>query len=230
MSDPFEILGRTSLGDQVYGRIAKALLTGRMRPNDKLTIRGLAEQLGVSTTPTRDAVKQLTQEGVLEQRSPKDVRVPVMQAETYLEILDIRLHLEGLAAERATERAESSHIKALLKLLERNDRAIANNNYSTATEGNQEFHLALSDIANMPNLQKILRGLWLQMGPLVACYYDTNPPGLNLMHYEVVRAMETREPARARDAIRSDILVAKSAMLDQIEALNSEFRGAVAGE
>lgn len=227
MSEPFETLGRTNLGDQVYDRIARALLKGQMRPNDKLTIRGLAEQLGVSTTPVRDAVKQLTQEHVLEQRSPKDVRVPVMKLETYLEILDIRLNLEGLAAERAAEQVQPSQLKALEKLLQRNDRAIASNNHTIATEGNQEFHLALSKIANMPTLQKILRGLWLQMGPLIACYYDTNPPGSNLLHYTVLHAMENNDPARARDAIRSDILVAKPAMLIQIDALNKKFRDAV---
>ena len=66
-----EVIGRIPLGEQVYDRIAKALLTGQMRPNDRLTIRGLADQLGVSSTPVRDAVKQLTQENVLEHRSQK---------------------------------------------------------------------------------------------------------------------------------------------------------------
>jgi DNA-binding GntR family transcriptional regulator len=230
MQEALGAIGRTSLGDQVYDRIASALLTGQMRPNDKLTIRGLADQFGVSTTPVRDAVKQLTQEQVLEQRSSKDVRVPVMKAEAYLEILDIRLHLEGLAAQRATERARPKHYRDLRKLLERNDRATARQNYALATQGNQEFHLALSSVANMPNLQKILKGLWLQMGPLVACYYDTDPPGLNEMHYEVLQAMETGNPTRARDAIQSDILSARGAMLEQIAALNAQFQEAVAAE
>jgi DNA-binding GntR family transcriptional regulator len=230
MPEAFETLGRINLGDQVYDRIAKALLTGKMRPNDKLTIRGLADQLGVSTTPIRDAVKQLTQEQVLEQRSPKDVRVPIMNPETYLEILDIRLYLEGLAAKRATERAQPVHHRELRKLLERHDRAIARKNYATATEGNQEFHLALSGVAGMPNLQKILKGLWLRMGPLVACYYDTNPPGLNDKHYEVLHAMQTGNAIRARDAIRADISGAKTVMLEQIATLNLEFSSATAAE
>lgn len=230
MPEAFAALGRTNLGDQVYDRIAKALLTGQMRPNDKLTIRGLADQLGVSTTPIRDAVKQLTQEQVLEQRSSKDVRVPVMTQSTYLEILEIRLHLEGLAAEHAAERARPQQCRDLRKLLERNDRAIARQNHALATEGNQEFHLALSRVADMPNLQKILRGLWLQMGPLVACYYDTDPPGLNEKHYEVLQAMEEQKPTRASNAIQADIMSAKAAMLDQIATLNARFVDAVAAE
>lgn len=218
-----DVIGRTPLGEQVYDRIAKALLTGQMRPNDKLTIRGLAERLGVSSTPVRDAVKQLTQEGVLEHRSPKDVRVPVMTEGTYLEIVRIRLSLEGLAAEGAAQHATHDQIDGLKRLLQRNERAIEQRNWALATEGNQEFHLALSKLAQMPVLQKILRGLWLQMGPLVACYYDTSPMGLNLHHHDLVRALETRDGPAARRAIEADILLAKTSMLEQIALLHKRL-------
>lgn len=217
------VLGNISLGDQVYERIAKALLTGQMRPNDRLTIRGLADQLGVSSTPVRDAVKQLTQEQVLEQRSPKDVRVPVMSAATYLEILEIRLPLEGLAAARAAKHATPQEVNALRRLLAANDRAIAKRDWGLATEGNQEFHDRLSALAGMPNLQKILRGLWLRMGPLVACYYDTAPPDLNLHHYDLLDALDRRDAEAARAAIQIDIASAKPEMLTQIARLKERL-------
>ncbi len=218
-----QIIGRAPLGEQVYDRIAKALLTGQMRPNDRLTIRGLADQLGVSTTPVRDAVKQLTQENVLEQRSPKHVRVPVMSEATYLEILEIRLSLEGLAAERAAEHATEAQIRDLRRLLDRNDRAIEKRRWADATEGNQEFHLALSDLAGMPVLQKILKGLWLQMGPLVACYYDTEPTGLNIQHYALLDAMTRRDGPAARRAIEADLVSARPMMLAQIAELRKRL-------
>ena len=222
MPNALGTLEHANLGEQVYDRIATALLNGQMRPNDKLTIRGLADQLGVSSTPVRDAIKQLTQEQVLEQRSAKDVRVPVMTQAAYLEILEIRLHLEGLAAERAAERATGEQRAMLRKLLERNDRAARSQNHVLATQGNQEFHLALSRFAEMPNLQRILKGLWLRMGPLVAGYYDTNPTGLNDKHYEVLRAMEMHDPATARVALQEDISSAKDALLSQITAFQAK--------
>lgn len=218
-----ETIGRAPLGEQVYDRIAKAVLTGQMRPNDKLTIRGLADQLGVSSTPVRDAVKQLTQENVLEHRSPKDVRVPVMSEATYLEILEIRLSLEGLAAQRAAEHATEGQIRELRRLLGRNDHAIEKRHWADATEGNQEFHLTLCDLAGMPTLQKILRGLWLRMGPLVAVYYDTEPDGLNAHHRTVLKALEDRDGCAARRAIRADLLSAKPEMLAQIAELRDRL-------
>lgn len=221
MPNVLHTLDRSNLGDQVYERIATALLNGQMRPNDKLTIRGLADQLGVSTTPVRDAIKQLTQDHVLEQRSAKDVRVPVMTHATYLEILDIRLQLEGLSAERAVDRATPAVRAALRNLLERNDRAAAEQNHVLATQGNQEFHLALSRAADMPNLQRILKGLWLRMGPLVAAYYETAPTNLNAKHYEVLDAIDAQDASAARLAIQQDISSAKGALLDQISAFDA---------
>lgn len=215
-------LDHLNLGDQVYDRISTALLNGQMRPNDKLTIRGLADQLGVSTTPVRDAIKQLTQEHVLEQRSSKDVRVPVMTKATYLEILDIRLQLEGLSAERAAERATPDQRAELRALLKRNDTAAATQNQVLAVQGNQEFHLALSRVADMPNLQKILKGLWLRMGPLVAGYYETGPKGLNARHYDVLEAMDAQNAAAARAALQEDISSAREALLEQIAALHEK--------
>jgi len=222
MTQAIPALDRSNLGDQVYEQIGHALLNGKMRPNDKLTIRGLAAQFGVSTSPVRDAVKQLTFEQALEQRSPKDVRVPVMRHAAYLEVLEIRLHLEGLAAAQAAARATPQQLRALHKLLDRNDRAIARADYALATSGNQEFHLALSDIAAMPKLQSILRGLWLQMGPQVACYYDTQPPSLNVNHYAVLAAIEAQDAKAACAAIQADILSAKSAMIAQLEDQNRQ--------
>lgn len=222
MQNPLGAIDHLNLGDQVYDRISAALLNGQMRPNEKLTIRGLADRLGVGTTPVRDALKRLTQEQVLEQRSAKDVRVPVMTKETYLEIVDIRVQLEGLSAERAAERATPGQREDLRARLRRSDRAAASRNHVLAIQGNQEFHLALSGVAGMPNLQRMLKGLWLRMGPLVAIYCETNPTMVNAKHYEVLEAMEAQDPAVARTALQEDILSAREAMLAQIAMFDAQ--------
>jgi DNA-binding GntR family transcriptional regulator len=219
---------QTQLGQQVYERIAHSLLIGKLRPNDKLTIRALACALNVSSTPVRDAVKQLVHEQALEMRSPKDVRVPVLTERSYLEILDIRLLLEGLAAERAAERASPEQVQNLQELLDRNERAVASRQWGFAAAGNQEFHLALCDAGDMPHLKKTLKGFWLQMGPLVACYYDTAPTGLNERHGQLLKAMTDRDPVAARHAIQQDISSARCAMLDQISALHEQHFGVAA--
>ena len=75
----------------------------------------------------------------------------------------------------------------------------------------------------MPTLQTVLKGLWLQMGPLVACYYDTGPARLNTHHYDLLRALEVRDGIAARQAIEADLLSARSVMLEQIAALRARL-------
>ena len=79
-------INQVSLGDAIYQRLSQDLVSGKLRPNEKVTIRGLAERLGTSSTPVRDAVQRLLRDEALEQRSMRDVRVPVPTKAQYLEI------------------------------------------------------------------------------------------------------------------------------------------------
>ncbi|MBL4614939.1 MAG: GntR family transcriptional regulator [Magnetovibrio sp.] len=198
-------INQGSLGDTVYDRLSEALVKGRLRPNEKLTIRGLAETLGTSPTPVRDAIMRLIQDQALEQRSLRDVRVPLMTLERYLEIVKIRVELEGLSAEEATRKASTKQINSLKKLIVKNETAVNRQDWALATELNQTFHFALSEIGEMPVLRSILQRLWLQMGPLLAGYYEFGGGGMTDHHQQLVEAMEKRNPAEARRAITEDI-------------------------
>ncbi len=79
----------------MYGTLRESLATGRFKPDARLRIRELAEQLGTSVTPARDAILQLASEGALVLRSPRDIRVPVLSVERYLEIRAIRVEQKG---------------------------------------------------------------------------------------------------------------------------------------
>ena len=78
-------------GKLVYGRLSAALTQGQLQPDARLKIRDLAEAMGTSVTPVRDAVLQLVQEGALIMRSPRDIRVRRVSRKEYLEIRDIRV-------------------------------------------------------------------------------------------------------------------------------------------
>ncbi|HEY9040394.1 MAG TPA: GntR family transcriptional regulator [Roseovarius sp.] len=198
-------ISRESLGDAIYDRVSQDLVSGKLRPDQRITIRGLAEALGTSSTPVRDAVQRLLQDEALVQRSLRDVRVPVLSATQYLEIANIRCELEGLAAARAAEAASPRDIARLKRLIERNEEAIAAARWTQAAEFNQQFHFALADIAEMPVLLGLLSRLWLRMGPLIAGYYSRAEVDMVLQHHAVVAACEAHDPVAARAAIVEDI-------------------------
>lgn len=193
-------------GSQVYELISAALIEGRLKPYERIRIRELAEEIGVSVTPVRDAVLRLVQDGALIMRSPRDIRVNQISLEEYLEIRDIRLELEGMAAARAAENASEADIKRLLQLIYENEIALNNNDLTSAIGLNQRFHFEYCQSAKMPILLDILRKLWLKMGPLIAEVYKEGGRDMIDGHYDLINAMKNRDGQAARIAVQNDIL------------------------
>lgn len=212
---------RDSLGSTIYDRIAQELVRGTLRPDQKVTIRGLAEMLGTSSTPVRDAIQRLLQDQVLEQRSPRDVRVPVLEVAQYLEISSIRKELEGLAAERAAEQAGAGNVSRLRRIVAQNEEAMEQGKWMRAVEHNQRFHFALASMADMPILLSMLHRLWLRMGPLIAGYYDKAHMDMVKHHYQIIAACEANDGGAARAAMRMDIEEARKGIIAYIESFET---------
>ncbi|MFT4144166.1 MAG: GntR family transcriptional regulator, partial [Mobilitalea sp.] len=94
-------LTRDSLNGQAYARLCRDLKAGRFAPGEKLKLRDLAAEMGISPTPVREALARLISEQALEQVGHHSVRVPVMDEERFAEVRELRLVLEGRAAARA---------------------------------------------------------------------------------------------------------------------------------
>ncbi len=214
-------INRDPLGQAIYGRVCQDLVRGKLRPNQKITIRGLADALGTSSTPVRDAVQRLLQDNALEQRSVRDVRVPVLTTRQYLEIAGIRAELESFAAAKAAEVAQDKDVARLNRIVVRNEEAIATARWPLATEMNQQFHFALVEIADMPVLLDVLHRLWLRMGPLIAGYYASAQEDMVQQHHAIVSACQRCDPQTARAAMRADIEDAREGIAAYITTLKS---------
>ncbi|WP_376962847.1 GntR family transcriptional regulator [Azospirillum sp. A26] len=218
------LLEHDNLGSTIYQKLCEALMRGVFKPNDRLKIRDLAERLGTSVTPVRDAILRLVQDQALVLRSPRDIRVPMLTRAAYLEIRDIRVNLEGLAAARAAERATPAQIEQLEALLTHNEEAMAAGNTALATELNQIFHFRLAEIADMPVLGDILRRLWLQMGPLIADVYGGAGRTMIDHHYPLMDAIRRHDGPAAARAIQDDIQLASGPILERIDAEHLEIQ------
>lgn len=228
MTYPIEGLNHSCLGSGVYALLRDALITGRFKPDDRLRIRDLAQQLGTSVTPVRDAILQLAKEQALVLRTPRDIRVPLLTREQYLEIRSIRVALEGLAAETAAAQASAEQLDMLEANIRDNLAAIHAEDLVQALKLNQAFHFALADIAGMPLLRSFLDSLWMRTGPLIAqAYADFNERMAIEHHWEVLRALREGDGATARAAIHADLLDGSEKMLEFIA--QSEVAEQVAG-
>lgn len=213
----FTTLEHENLNKAVYGALCDALIQGRFQPGDRLKIRDLAEQFGISVTPIRDAILRLANDEAIIFRSPRDIRIPDLSEGRYREIRAIRIKLEGLAAETAAQVATSADIEVLERILCENEKAIEAGDRLKGAELNQAFHFMLPQIAGLPVLNGILRRLWLQMGPHIS---DAYLPGGRAMidhHYPVVEALKRHDSGAASMAIVDDILLGGKPILERIE-------------
>lgn len=217
-----EPVDHENLSSTVYATLCDALIQGRFQPGDRLKIRELAEQLGTSVTPIRDAILRLAHDDAIVFRSARDIRIPYMSEVRYTEIRAIRIKLEGLAAETAAQLATKTDIEKLETILRDNESAIKNGDRFAGTRLNQAFHFAMIRTAQMPVLDGILRRIWLQMGPLIADSYLDGGRAMVDFHYPVVDALKRHDSVDAAMAIVDDIRQGGSAILDRVQRENHE--------
>jgi len=213
MSIPLKPAPRAkTLSAGVLAQIKELLLSGQVRPGEPLPLRSMAEAMGVSMMPVREAVNQLIADRALEVASNRSVCVPVMTAEQFDEITRIRLHIEGYAVEQATCHVTPALLSSLRGLNDALSQCMAEGGASLAQTIllNKSLHFQLYETAQMPMLLNIIEALWLRIGPILN--YDllmgserTRDRTAVGHHRRMIDALEAGDAAAARDALRQDI-------------------------
>lgn len=196
------------LAETIYGRLRSALMRAELVPHQRLKVRDLAQQMGTSETPVREALVQLAREGALEVRPRFFIRVPRLTAAEYRDIRDIRLELEPMAAERAMFGIDADAIDRLEALHERLIAAEVRGDWRAALDANKDFHFGLFEKAGMPPLIQVLEGLWARVGPMLSQLYPSAPPAYpdGHQHLAILDALRRRDPYALRLAMRLDLI------------------------
>lgn len=203
-------IARDTLQERVYLRIRQALINSEFKPGQVLTIRELAQRLGTSIMPVREALQKLTVERVLELLPTRSVRVPVLSAEEFAQICEARMLLEGHMARLAAERATAEE----LARIEAASRAFLSAKVPSAPtaiqQRNREFHFAIYEAAHQPTMLELIEPLWVRCGPCtVALFIDLGAEkikrGATTHHQQALDAIRERRPAAAEEAIVADI-------------------------
>lgn len=222
-------LARTNLAEEAHRELARGLSSGRFLPGARLGIRELAEEMGISPTPIREALQQLVAEGAFTQIAGRSFRVPVLGAQDYLELRRLRVMLEGDAAAEAALRITPAAIAELEALHDQLARARAVEDYKTALSYNQQFHLRICAESGNQRLLRIVEGLWLQMGPLLNVLYPRiRTPGDATgahPHVQVTQALHRRDPEAARRALQDDIMGGAEDILAALRARDTDPPG-----
>lgn len=195
-----------TLRDQATRELRLALMTGRFEPGQRLTIRGLAETLGMSMTPVREAVARLAAERAIEAEPNRWMRIPLLSADELRELRDIRVALEGLATERAVARATPDLVAELNRLEAEIVALRPSNDAKALIPAIGRLHFAIYRASAMPALVEMIEGLWLRSGPYVNLLF----PGYTRQERGTLRAATLRAIARgdaasARRSMEADV-------------------------
>ena len=146
--------------DLVVDVIREAILSGELEPGARLLQDDLAERLQVSSTPVREALRQLESEGILQSSPNRGVRVAEVDFGAVREIYLIRAELEALATRLAVPRLRAADLELLRALHVEIETNIQAQTLKALRRLNFELHSVIYEAAGMPELLKLIRGLW----------------------------------------------------------------------
>ncbi|MES2532759.1 MAG: GntR family transcriptional regulator [Pseudomonadota bacterium] len=223
MANEINVVGRTNLASQIYEHLREQLMSATFQPGQRLKIRELAKTIGTSETPVREALIQLVRDRALEMKEGYFIRVRRLSLAEYIELRDIRLSLEPLAAERAIPNLDAAAIKQLTESHRLLMRAEKTKDYRAALQHNFDFHFGIYRRSGMPQLTELLDRIWVQVGPMLNFLYPAGHPTYDAehQHVNVLRGLQQRDATLLRTAIEQDLIEGGRAfvrVLEEIEA------------
>jgi DNA-binding GntR family transcriptional regulator len=191
LTEPAEIYATKS--DFAYRRVRELILSGRLEPGAVINQATLAREIGISTTPLREALRRLKQQGLVELDAHRDARVTPLDAEEARDLLEVRRSLDPLAASLAAERRTKPDIAEMRASLEGLD-ALPSNPTVEQLVAHRRFHSAIYRASHNALLVETLDGLWD-----TADRYRRH--GLQVERSPEERAMKAREHTLLFEAI-----------------------------
>ena len=195
------------LRDVVFNTLRQAILKGELEPGERLMEIQLAERLGVSRTPIREAIRKLELEGLVLMIPRKGAEVAKISARSLRDVLEVRRALEELAIELACQRMSEEEIDNLQKAQDDFKNAIAEGDAMKIAETDEHYHDVIYEGTQNAKLIQMLNNLREQMYRYRLEYIKDEDKRkiLILEHERVLKAVRSRKVAEAKEAMREQL-------------------------
>lgn len=146
--------------DEVYARLRDLILSNVLRAGQKLVDRDLAEQLGVSRTPVREALGRLAMMGLVEARTRRGYYVSTFSAEQVSDLYEFRKMLEVHAAQLAAQNAQPTHLREIDRILADSEKLSSDpTNHADAVRLDMEIHDLIARASGNASLHKAIHNI-----------------------------------------------------------------------
>lgn len=216
-----------SLHAQTYQVLRTSILAGELAPGERLVETQLAEQLQVSRTPLREAMRQLQREELVTADPGGGLRVTAISREDAVQLYDCRIALESLAVVEACTGASASGLKKLEQCVKQAEtlakRQLSEGNSGKLLELDYQFHRLIAETSGNKWLLSLLEQVFDKMALLRSQTTRHNPGVLEIRteHRKIYDAIAKRDTEGARDAIAHHLSASKARVVQEIEHLSA---------
>lgn len=197
---------RSTLLERVVSRLREAILRREFQPGERLVQEELAEAMGVSRMPIREALRQLEKEGLVTLEPHKGAIVTPVTSDDIEEIYYLRSVLEAIAAERSLPHLTDDDKRMLGQLAEEMEEAVQRGDAEQFIAKNAEFHRMIRKGCRWRRAHMILEMLWHGFPPHTPGMLPGQMERSQAEHKEMLELIESGDAKRLSEVIRKHIL------------------------
>ena len=210
------------LREVIFNTLREAIIFGELKPGERLFEVQLAEQMGVSRTPVREAIRKLELEGFVDMLPRRGAQVADLSVKDIMDVLEVRASLDGLATELAASRITQDEIKELKHVHSQFVNYVEKENLQGSIKKDVEFHDIIYRSSRNDKLLQISSNLREQIHRFRVIFLKDNTSNKDLIkeHGDMLDAILNKDCELARDAAHTHIRNQEVAILKSIKNHN----------
>lgn len=221
MEELFEASGMSNLKpirDIVYENLRKAILEGKLKPNERIVEKEYAEKLNISRTPIREALRKLEIEGLVQYIPRKGVIVNTIDKEEIIETYEIRKALEGLAIRYVVQRITDEEITTLKELMDLMEESNKAEDFEKVLEACKGFNDVILKASRMPKIAGLINTMaeQLERYKRVTMSQSIRRSSAIQEHREIFQAIANRDSTAAERLVIEHLEASQKAFLENL--------------
>jgi len=214
------------LRDVIFNTLRDAIVSGELKPGERLMEVSLAEKMGVSRTPVREAVRRLEVEGLVTMTPRKGTHVAELSVKDIMDVLEIRAALDKLATELAASRIRQENIRQLESIHRQYIAHLHKENLQGAIKKDVEFHDAIYHASGNNKLMNVAANLREQVYRFRVLYMRdfSNAEDVLKEHEHILKALCDKDSQKAGQLAQEHIVHQQQTIIQQVAKHTEQTR------
>ncbi len=208
----------------VYNKLRESILSGALKPGEKLIENEISKKLNISKTPLREAIRELSQEGLIIHNTRRGIRIIDFSEEDVFEIITLRAELEALGIQLAIEKLREEDFVVLQEIVDQLRDASNKEDKVAMAKSDMDFHRFLMHKAGNSRLEKAWETIASQMTVLLKMidFYSCTPNFAEINHRRLIDSIRSGDSEKTSATLKSHILLSQELILDHFHRIKQK--------